>query len=71
MKKPLDARDLRNTSALSPVREASVAEVLAKLTPDMDERQVPLNARGGLLGLYGFGPNPAREALERMKQNDE
>lgn len=50
----------------------SLADVLARVTPETPEQALPLYARGGLMGVYGFGPNPARERIEQLrKERDE
>lgn len=61
---------LRQSTSLTPLRILSDQQALAML-PEIpagtDERALPLAMRGGLLGVYGFGPNPAREHLSRKE----
>lgn len=65
---------LRTGTSLTPLRIASDAETLAMLgqvPAGTDERALPLAMRGGLMGVFGFGPNPARDHLEKLEGNDD
>lgn len=45
--------------------------MLQSIPQGTDERSLPLPMRGGLMGVYGFGPNPARQHLNRIEGSDE
>jgi hypothetical protein len=48
--------------------EQQALAMLPEIPKGTNERELPLAMRGGLLGVYGFGPNPAREHLEKTDE---
>lgn len=58
---------------MTPINQSpNLADILKHVDHATDERDLPLYARGGLLGIYGWGPNPARERIEELrKQHDQ
>lgn len=62
---------MKHLTPLNILSDQQAVSMLPEVPHGTDERSLPIAMRGGLMGVFGFGPNPAREHLEKLETSNE
>lgn len=62
---------MKHLAPLNILSDQQAVSMLPEVPHGIDERSLPIAMRGGLMGVFGFGPNPAREHLEKLETPNE